>query len=119
MSSALTGAVRTGGDRGLFEYAPASIDVNESGEAWRRALTSAVRDKPALCNRVRRRMFRCHRRVELPAWVFDPIELGRVGRNDSLLQHKAAVEAPFAGLDHAIGFLRALIEGKSLDRAHR
>jgi hypothetical protein len=47
-----------------------------------------------------------------------PLELGRIGRNDSLLEHEAAVEAPFAGLDHAIGFLREFIEGKSLDRAH-
>ena len=47
-----------------------------------------------------------------------PVELGRVGRNDSLLEHEATVEAPFAGLDHAIGFLRKFIEGKSLDRAH-
>src|SRR3979490_2891104 len=48
----------------------------------------------------------------------NPVELGRVGRDDSLLEHEAAVEAPFAGLDHAIGFFREFIEGKSLDRAH-
>ena len=30
MSSAFTGAIRTGGDRGLFEYATALINVNES-----------------------------------------------------------------------------------------
>jgi hypothetical protein len=30
VSSALTGDIRTGGDRGLFEYAAALIDVNES-----------------------------------------------------------------------------------------
>src|SRR3981189_3460849 len=48
----------------------------------------------------------------------EPVELGRVGRNDSLLEHEAAVEAAFAGLDHAIGFLREFIEGKSIDRAH-
>jgi hypothetical protein len=29
VSSALTGDVRTGGDRGLFEYATAPINVNE------------------------------------------------------------------------------------------
>src|ERR1700737_4260346 len=49
----------------------------------------------------------------------NPVELGRVVRDDSLLEHEATVEAPFAGLDHAIGFLREVIEGKSLDRAHR
>ena len=30
MSSVLSGGIRTGGDRGLFEYAAALIDVNES-----------------------------------------------------------------------------------------
>ena len=30
MSSAVGGVIRTAGDRGLFEYAAASIDVNES-----------------------------------------------------------------------------------------
>jgi len=30
VSSALTDAIRTGGDRGLFEYATALINVNES-----------------------------------------------------------------------------------------
>jgi hypothetical protein len=30
VSSALGGVIRTGGDRGLFEYAAALIDVNES-----------------------------------------------------------------------------------------
>ena len=35
VSSALAGAILTGGDRGLFEYATALIDVNES--AGRRA----------------------------------------------------------------------------------
>jgi hypothetical protein len=30
VSSALSGVIRTGGDRGLFEYAAALIDVNES-----------------------------------------------------------------------------------------
>jgi len=48
--------------------------------------------------------------------LVDPLEL--VGRNNAFLENEAAVEAPFAGLDHAIGFLRKFIEGKSLDRAH-
>src|SRR5260370_40731700 len=56
--------------------------------------------------------------VRCRSGLVDPFELSRVGRNDSLLEHEAAVEAPFAGLDHAIGFLREFIEGKSLDRAH-
>src|SRR6266446_4976960 len=46
------------------------------------------------------------------------LSLVRVGPDHSLLEHEATVEAPFAGLDHAIGFLREFIEGKSLDRAH-
>src|SRR5437899_12583683 len=53
------------------------------------------------------------------AALVDPVALGCVGPNHSLLEYEAAVEAPFAGLDHAIGFLRKFIEGKSLDRAHR
>jgi hypothetical protein len=33
VSSALTGAIRTGGDRGLFEYATALINVNETARS--------------------------------------------------------------------------------------
>jgi hypothetical protein len=50
--------------------------------------------------------------------LVDPFELSRVGRNDTLLEDEAAIEATFAGLDHAIGLLREFIEGKSLDRPH-
>lgn len=50
--------------------------------------------------------------------LVDPFELSRVGRDDTFLEDEAAIEATFAGLDHAIGLLREFIEGKSLDRAH-
>src|SRR5690348_3194906 len=42
-----------------------------------------------------------------------------VRRDDALLEDEAAVEAPLAGLDHAIGLLREVVEGEALDRAHR
>src|SRR5260370_38387338 len=63
----------------------------------------------------RKRMWRC--KVGGRALLIF-LSLGRVGPDPFLLEHEAAVEAPFAGLDHAIGFLREFIEGKSLDRAH-
>src|SRR5262249_25891331 len=46
------------------------------------------------------------------------VALNRVGRNHAFLEDEAAIETPFAGLDHAIGFFRKLIEGKSLDGSH-
>ena len=36
------------------------------------------------------------------AALVDAVELGRVGRNDTLLEHQAAAEAPFAGKRLAI-----------------
>src|SRR5437762_2393644 len=42
-----------------------------------------------------------------------------IGRDDALLEDEAAIEAPLAGLDHAIGLLRHLVESHALDRAHR
>jgi hypothetical protein len=117
VSSALIGDIRTDGDRGLFEYATAPINVNEAARSvaagmelsrWETILPASERGalQASAVPQDRREA------------LVDPLELGRVGRNDSLLKHEAAVEAPFAGLDHAIGFLREFIEGKSLDRAH-
>src|SRR5690349_20685136 len=45
-------------------------------------------------------------------------DLSRLGRNDSLLEGEAAIEAALTGLDHAIGLARKVIEGEALDRAH-
>src|SRR6266478_756491 len=56
--------------------------------------------------------------VRCRSGLVDPFELSRVGRNDTFLEDEAAIEATFAGLYHAIGFLREFIEGKSLDRTH-
>ncbi len=116
MSSALTGDIRTGGER-PFEYATASINVNETARSdaagmelsrWEIALLEKERSasQPRAAPQYRR------------AGRVDPVELGRVGRDDTLLEYEAAIEAPFTGLDHAIGFLREFIEVKSLDRAH-
>jgi hypothetical protein len=59
VSSALTGDIRTGGDSGLFEYAAASINVNEARGALRRAWSfrggrsfSLIKN-PVRCKRVR------------------------------------------------------------------
>jgi hypothetical protein len=60
VSSALNGAIRTGGDRGLFEYAAGPINVNESarsvaaGTAFsRREIILLDKDRRALQARVR------------------------------------------------------------------
>ena len=42
-----------------------------------------------------------------------------VRRNNALCQDEAAIEAPLAGLDHAIGLLRLLVEGETLDGLQR
>jgi hypothetical protein len=110
VSSALTGDIRTGGARGLFEYAAALINVNETArsvvagmELSRWEIIRGERERSALQARAMPQ--------NRPARLVDPVELGRVGRDDSLFEHEAAVEAPFTGLDHAIGFLREFVEG--------
>ena len=45
--------------------------------------------------------------------------LNLVRRDDALLEDEAAVEAPLAGLDDAIGLLGEVVEGEALDRPHR
>src|SRR6202035_3222261 len=116
------------GGRGLFEYAPALIVVNE----WRgsvvpgmdlRGAAIILGDKEcsaplAACGVEKSRGGRAPPR-SFSEPRMDRTESGRVRSDDSLLEHEAAVEAPFAGLDDAIGFFREFVEGHSLDRAHR
>jgi hypothetical protein len=124
VSSALNGVIRIGGDRGLFEYAAALIDVNESAGKRGAGLVRQVEGSDTANWKQRNAMEARFRRCKMMAAVrwrsglVDPFELSRVGRNDTLLEDEAAIEATFAGLDHAIGLLREFIEGKSLDRAH-
>ena len=117
MSSALGGVIRTGGDRGRFKYAAALIDVNES--AGKRG-AGHVRQVEGGDTANWKRAFGVARSIAAVrrSGLVDPFELSRVGRNDTFLEDEAAIEATFAGLYHAIGFLRELIEGKSLDRTH-
>src|SRR6266568_6332944 len=42
-----------------------------------------------------------------------------IRRDHAFLKDEAAVEAPFPGLDHAVGFFCELVEGKPFDCAHR
>jgi hypothetical protein len=116
--------IRTGGDRGHFEYAAALIDVNESagkrGAGHVRQVEGSDTANWKQRNAMEARFRRC-KMIAAVRWrsaLVDPFELSRVGRDDTFLENEAAVETSFAGLDHAIGFLREFIEGKSLDRAH-
>jgi hypothetical protein len=116
--------IRTGGDRGHFEYAAALIDVNES--AWKRGAghVRQVEGSDTANWKQRNAMEARFRRCKMIAAVrwrsalVDPFELSRVGRNDTFLEDEAAIEATFAGLYRAIRFLREFIECKSLDRTH-
>jgi hypothetical protein len=117
VSSALTGDIRTGGDRDLFEYATALINVNETARGVAAGMELSRREI-ILPHKERRASQARAAPQDRRAGLVDPVELGRVGRDDSLFEQEAAVEAPLTGLDHAIGFLREFIEGKSLDRAH-
>ena len=103
--------------RGLFEYATALINVNESA-GKRGAGHGAARAEIILSEKERGALQALRRRKIGGRALLILLSLGGVGPDHSLLEHEAAVEAPFAGLDHAIGFLREFIEGKSLDRAH-
>src|SRR5437764_5857713 len=113
------------GDRGHFEYAAALINVNETaGNTQRRAATPAAQISVGIGQRFASGAAPQNRwvatiRQDYLSWQRVDKELGGVGRDHSLLEDEAAVEAPFAGLDHAIRFLGAFIEGKSLDRTHR
>src|SRR5882724_6693960 len=71
----------------------------------------------------RREIILCGKERAAPQYwraaLVDPVALGWVRPNHSFLEHEAAVEAPFAGLDHAIGIPGEFVEGKTLDSAHR
>src|SRR5258708_27133763 len=118
VSSALGGVIRTGGDRGLFEYAAALIDVNESAGKRGAGHVRQVEGSNTANWKQRFRRCRMNGRRSLPLGSCRSVGLSRVRRNDAFLEDEAAIEATFAGLYHAIRSLREFIEGKSLDRTH-